>query len=83
MPFPGCISPAAALPLFVVSPAYISATELFELTLKGHLVSLPAVHRDIHSSISAQNPIQPDLGCLQEWGTTSLGNLCSNSVPLV
>jgi len=33
-------------------------TEWFELkgTLKGHLVPLPALNRDIHSSISAQSP---------------------------
>ena len=32
--------------------------ELLELegTLKGHLVHLPAVSRDTHSSISAQSP---------------------------
>jgi len=39
-------------------------------------VPLPAVHRDSHSSSSAQCPVQPDLGCLQGRGTTaSLGNL--------
>jgi len=47
-----------------------------EGTLRGCLVPIPAVHRDSHSSSSAQSPIQPDLGCLQGWGTTaSLGNL--------
>lgn len=48
-----------------------------EGTPKGRLVPLPAVHRDSHSSSSAQSPVQPDLGCLQGRGTTaSLGNLC-------
>ena len=50
---------------------------VLEGTPKGHLVPLPAVHRDSHSSSSAQSPVQPDLGCLQGRGTTaSLGNLC-------
>ena len=33
-------------------------TELFELegTLQGHLVALPALSRDTHSSVSAQSP---------------------------
>ena len=49
----------------------------WEGTLRGRLVPLPAVHRDSHSSSSAQSPVQPDLGCLQGRGTTaSLGNLC-------
>ena len=53
--------------------------ELLELkgTRKGYLVPLPALNRDTHSSISAHSPVQPDLGCLQGWGTTaSQGNLC-------
>ena len=49
-----------------------------EGTFKGRQVPLPAVHRDTHSSISAQSPIQPDFGYLQGQGSTSsLGNLCS------
>ena len=48
-----------------------------EGTPRGHPVQPPAVHRDTHSSISAHSPVQPDLGCLQGWGTTtSPGNLC-------
>jgi len=38
-----------------------------EGTLQGHLVPLPAMHGDTHSSISAHSP-SPDLGCLQGWG---------------
>uniref|UniRef100_G1N0A0 Uncharacterized protein n=1 Tax=Meleagris gallopavo TaxID=9103 RepID=G1N0A0_MELGA len=43
--------------------------ERFELegTLKSNLVPAPAMSRNTHSSISAQNPVQPDLGCLQGW----------------
>ena len=57
------------------------ASESFELegTPKDHLVLLPAMYRDTHSSISAQIP-SPDFGCLQGRGTTtSLGTLCSAS----
>ena len=46
-------------------------------TLKCHLVQPPAMNRDTHSSISCSEPVQPDLGCLQGWGThSSLGSLC-------
>ena len=38
-------------------------------------VPLPALNRDTHSSISAQRLIQPDLGCLQGWGTHHLSVL--------
>ena len=53
--------------------------EPFELEgpLKTILSNSPPLNRDTHSSISAQSPVQPDLGCLQGWGTTtSLYNLC-------
>jgi len=59
----------------------VLSVESFTLkgTLQEHLVPLPAMHRDTHSSISAQSP-SPDLGCLQGWGTTtSLSSLCSAS----
>ena len=59
--------------------------EWFELDgiPEGHLVPLPVMHRDTHSSISAQSP-SLDLECLQGWGTTtSHCNLCSASLPLV
>jgi len=60
--------------------------ELFELegTLKDHLIPLPAVHRDTHSSLRCSEPVQPDLGCLQGWGTaTYLGNLCQCLTTLI
>jgi len=40
---------------------------VLEGTFKDHLIPLPTLNRDTHSSISAQSPIQPDLGCLQGW----------------
>ena len=48
-----------------------------ERTLKSHLVQPPALNMDTHSSIRCSEPIQPDFGCLQGWGTiTILGSLC-------
>jgi len=51
------------------------------LSWKGPLKAIrsnsSALDMDIHSSISAQSPLQPDLVCLQGWGIfTSLCNLC-------
>ena len=69
-----------ALFLFASLKGVLKLTvELLELkgTRKGYLVPLPALNRDTHTSISAHSPVQPDLGCLQGWGTTaSQGNLC-------
>jgi len=57
-------------------------TASFELegSLQGHLVPLPALSRDTHSSISAQSPIQPDLGCLQGL---SIHHLSGQPVPVL
>jgi len=50
----------------------------FELegSLKGHVVQLPALSRDTHSSIGCSEPIQPNPGCRDGGTTTSPGNLC-------
>ena len=53
--------------------AIIESLEL-EGTLKGHLVSLPALSRDTHSSISSQSPSSLTLGVCRP--VTSLCNLC-------
>ena len=69
-----CASPGGHLvTLLVCSPVHRS-TEWFGLegTFKVHLVPLPAVNKNTHSSISAQSPVQPDLGCLQGWGPRHL-----------
>jgi len=55
-----------------ITAAGHGVTELFGLegAPQDPLVPLPAMHRDTHSSISAQSP-SPDLGCLQGWGSTA------------
>ena len=60
--------------------------EPFELegTTKGHLVQLPAVNRDTHSSISAQSPSSLTSGvCRNRTSTCCLGNLCQCLTTLV
>ena len=50
--------------------------ELFELegTSKGHLVQPPCGEQGHPQLHQCSEPIQPDRGCLQGWGTiTSLG----------
>jgi len=54
-------------------------TESFELegTLKGCLVQLPCTEQGRPQLHQCSEPIQPDLGCLQGWGTTTfLVSLC-------
>ena len=50
---------------------------IIKLSWKGPVKAIwsnpPAMNRDTQSSISVQSPIQPDLGCLQGWGTTASG----------
>ena len=43
-----------------------------EGTHKGHLAQLPAMNGHICSSIRCSKPLQPDLECLQGWGTDHL-----------
>ena len=52
--------------------------ELFELegTFKGHLVQLPCSEQGHPQLHQCSEPIQPDLGHLRGWGTTtSLGRM--------
>jgi len=54
-----------------LGPKNHRTTETSELqgTFKGHPVPLPAVHRDIHSSIRAQSPVQ-----LCPWLSAGMGH---------
>jgi len=71
-----CAGDARGVPMVRCHFIVTEPSEL-EGILEGHPVQPPAVHRDTHSSISAHSPVQPELGCLQGWGTTtSLCNLC-------
>jgi len=58
-------------------------TERFglERALENHLVPLPAMNRDTHSSSRCSEPIQPDLGCLQGWGIHHLRATCATASP--
>ena len=69
-------------PFYIHVPIH-SVIELSELqgTLKGHLVPLPALSRDTHSSISAHSPSSLTLAVCRDGAPTTLCATCASASP--